>query len=102
MESNIAIRLLDLSKTFGRRKQQVKAVRGINLEVAAGQVYGFLGPNGAGKTTTIRMIFDLIRPSRGEVHLYGQPIKKKSYHFAAARRRVDRRRHVLSIPDRKT
>ncbi len=76
METESAIRLLDLSKTFGRRKRQVKAVRGINLEVAPHQVYGFLGPNGAGKSTTIRMILDLIRPSRGEVHLYGQPINK--------------------------
>jgi ABC-2 type transport system ATP-binding protein len=76
MERNIAIRLLDLSKTFGRRKRQVRAVRGINLEVAVDQVYGFLGPNGAGKSTTIRMILDLIRPSRGEVHLYGQSVKR--------------------------
>ena len=75
MESSSAIRLLDLSKTFGRRKRRVKAVRGIDLEVTADQVYGFLGPNGAGKSTTIRMILDLIRPSRGEVHLYGQPLK---------------------------
>ena len=76
METQYAIRLLDLSKTFGRRKEQVKAVRGINLEVESGQVYGFFGPNGAGKSTTIRMILDLIRPSRGEVHLYGQPVKQ--------------------------
>ncbi len=76
MASDSAIQLLDLSKTFGRRQKQVKAVRGINLEVTANQVYGFLGPNGAGKSTTIRMILDLIRPSRGEVHLYGQPIKQ--------------------------
>lgn len=76
MQNHNAIRLLDLSKTFGRLKQRVKAVRGINLEVASGQVYGFLGPNGAGKSTTIRMILDLIRPSRGEVHLYGKPIKQ--------------------------
>ena len=76
MANDAAIRLLDLSKTFGRRQKRVKAVRGINLEVESGQVYGFLGPNGAGKSTTIRMIMDLIRPSRGEVHLYGQPVKQ--------------------------
>ncbi len=74
MENHNAIHLQDLSKRFGRGKRQVKAVRGLNLEVAAHQVYGFLGPNGAGKSTTIRMILDLIRPSRGEVHLYGQPV----------------------------
>ncbi|MCP4422928.1 MAG: ABC transporter ATP-binding protein [Chloroflexi bacterium] len=76
MASDSAIRLLDLSKTFGRRKKQVKAVRGVNLEVAANQVYGFLGPNGAGKSTTIRMIMDLIRPSHGQVHLFGQPVRQ--------------------------
>ncbi|MCP4357869.1 MAG: ABC transporter ATP-binding protein [Chloroflexi bacterium] len=76
METDSAIRLLGLSKTFGHRQRQVKAVRSINLEVESGQVYGFLGPNGAGKSTTIRMILDLIRPSRGEVHLYGRPVKQ--------------------------
>lgn len=74
MDHAAAIRLLDLSKSFGRRKRRVQAVRGLNLDVAPDQVYGFLGPNGAGKSTTIRMILDLIRPSRGEVHLYGQPV----------------------------
>ena len=68
--------LRELSKTFGRRRHRVKAVRDINLDVAANQVYGFLGPNGAGKSTTIRMILDLIRPSHGEVQLFGQPIKQ--------------------------
>lgn len=76
MANNSAIQLLALSKTFGRRRQQVEAVRSINLDVASGQVYGFLGPNGAGKSTTIRMIMDLIRPSRGEVQIFGQPIKQ--------------------------
>ena len=48
MEPENAIRLLNLSKTFGRRQRQVKAVRGINLEVAANQVYGFWGQMGQG------------------------------------------------------
>ncbi len=77
MSNNIAIRLENLSKTFGRRKRKVKAVRGINLEVSAGQVYGFLGPNGAGKSTTIRMIMDLIRPSSGEILVYGRNVHKE-------------------------
>ena len=74
---NIAIRLENLSKTFGRRKRKVKAVRGINLEVTSGQVYGFLGPNGAGKSTTIRMIMDLVRPSSGEILVYGRNVHKE-------------------------
>ncbi len=76
MKNDTAIRLLNLRKSFGRGKRQVQAVRGINLEVATHQVYGFLGPNGAGKSTTICMILDLIRPSHGEVHLFGQPIRQ--------------------------
>lgn len=55
------IRCEGLTKTFGR----VVAVDGLDLEVAAGQVYGLLGPNGAGKTTTIRMLLGLIAPSAG-------------------------------------
>lgn len=74
MSDTIAIRLEDVSKTFGRRKYRVQAVRDISLSVAAGQVYGFLGPNGAGKTTTIRMIMDLIRPSTGALFVYGRNV----------------------------
>ena len=51
MASSTAIQLLDLSNTFGRRQQRVEAVRGINLEVGAGQVFGFLGPNGTWEST---------------------------------------------------
>ncbi|MCB8966392.1 MAG: ABC transporter ATP-binding protein [Ardenticatenaceae bacterium] len=76
MKSNIAIQLKNLSKTFGRREEQVRAVRGVNLEVTAGQVFGFLGPNGAGKSTSIRMIMDLIRPSQGEVYIYGHLVRQ--------------------------
>jgi ABC-2 type transport system ATP-binding protein len=75
MPDATAIRLENLSKTFGRGRKRVEAVRQLNLNVAAGQVFGFLGPNGAGKSTTIRMIMDLIRPSQGEVFLYGRPAR---------------------------
>jgi ABC-2 type transport system ATP-binding protein len=75
MSQNFAIQLENVSKTFGRRRKQVEAVRHLSLEVAAGQVFGFLGPNGAGKSTTIRMMMDLIRPSAGDVLLYGRPVQ---------------------------
>ena len=68
----IAIRLQDVSKTFGRRKKAVRAVRNLSLDVEVGQVFGFLGPNGAGKTTTIRMLMDLIRPTAGQLQIYGR------------------------------
>ncbi|MBK7895826.1 MAG: ABC transporter ATP-binding protein [Anaerolineaceae bacterium] len=75
MSQNFAIQLENVSKTFGRRRKRVEAVRHLSLEVAAGQVFGFLGPNGAGKSTTIRMMMDLIRPSTGTVLLYGRPVQ---------------------------
>jgi ABC-2 type transport system ATP-binding protein len=77
MSESIAIRTDNLGKTFGRSSRTVQAVKDLNLEVQAGQVYGFLGPNGAGKTTTIRMLLDLIRPSQGEVRLYDQPVTRQ-------------------------
>ncbi len=52
-------------------KGGLRAVDGIDLEVAAGEVYGFLGPNGAGKTTTVRMLVTLLRPSGGSATVAG-------------------------------
>ncbi|MEX5719709.1 ABC transporter ATP-binding protein [Geodermatophilus maliterrae] len=56
-----------LVKQYGR----VRAVDGIDLDVRAGDVYGFLGANGSGKTTTVRMLLGLVLPTRGEVELLG-------------------------------
>jgi ABC-2 type transport system ATP-binding protein len=50
-----------LTKSYGH----VRALRGVDLEVWRGEIFGFLGPNGAGKTTTIRCLLDLIRPDGG-------------------------------------
>jgi ABC-2 type transport system ATP-binding protein len=55
-----------------KRYGEIAAVAGVDLTVAAGDVYGFLGPNGAGKTTTLRMLLGLIRPSAGTVELFGR------------------------------
>ncbi len=56
-----------LVKKFGR----TRALDGLDLRVAQGEVHGFLGPNGAGKSTTIRILLGLLRPSAGTVHLLG-------------------------------
>lgn len=61
-----------LSKKFGDRW----AVKDINLEVHAGDVFGFLGPNGAGKSTTIRMILTLLSPTAGSVKIFGREVKE--------------------------
>lgn len=60
----------------GLRKQygDVEAVRGIDLEVAPGEVFGFLGPNGAGKSTTIKILCTLARPSAGTAEVAGHDV----------------------------
>jgi len=76
MDSPPAIQINRLSKTFGRGKNQVRALNQINLTVQAGQVFGFLGPNGAGKTTSIRLLMRLIRPTNGDAHLFGEDVQQ--------------------------
>jgi len=68
------LELADLSKSYGRGERAVHAVRHVSLTVGPAEVYGFLGPNGAGKSTTIRMLLGLIRPSGGELRLFGQTL----------------------------
>ena len=60
-----------LVKRFGRGRDTKTALAGLDLSVEEGEVYGFLGPNGAGKTTTIRLMLDLIRPTAGEIRVFG-------------------------------
>ncbi|GAA1839573.1 ATP-binding cassette domain-containing protein [Asanoa iriomotensis] len=64
-----------LRKSFrsrqGKHKKQVEAVRGVDLRVDEGEIFGFLGPNGAGKTTTLRMLATLIVPDGGEATVAG-------------------------------
>jgi ABC-type multidrug transport system ATPase subunit len=57
-----------LVKRYGR----LRAVDGIDLDVQAGDVYGFLGANGSGKTTTVRMLLGLVLPTSGEIELLGE------------------------------
>lgn len=65
-----AIRCRDLRKTYAG-KPPVEAVRGLDLDVPAGQCFGLLGPNGAGKTTTIEILEGLLAPTSGEVEVLG-------------------------------
>jgi len=53
-----------------------KAVDNLNLKIDVGQIYGFLGPNGAGKTTTILMLLGILKPTRGEIYIMGEPLSK--------------------------
>lgn len=67
MEQTLAIYTQGLMKSYG----DVWALRGLDLEVRQGEIFGFLGPNGAGKTTTIRCLLDLIRPNGGTLRVLG-------------------------------
>jgi ABC-2 type transport system ATP-binding protein len=68
-----AIAVLDLVKTF----DEVEAVRGVNFQVATGEVFGFLGPNGAGKTTTINMLCTLAKPTSGQASVAGHDVVRE-------------------------
>jgi ABC-2 type transport system ATP-binding protein len=68
--ADIALSTRALTKRYG----DIGAVTDLDLEVRAGEIYGFLGRNGAGKTTTIRMLLGLIRPSAGEARVLGRRI----------------------------
>jgi ABC-2 type transport system ATP-binding protein len=68
-----------LTKRYGQKT----AVEDLSLTVLQGQIFGFLGPNGSGKTTTIGMIFGIIRPTRGDISVFGESNRE-----ALARRRM--------------
>ncbi len=69
----VAISVRGLVKTF----DEVEAVRGVEFEVATGEVFGFLGPNGAGKTTTINMLCTLITPTAGSASVAGHDVVRE-------------------------
>ncbi|HKS99879.1 MAG TPA: ATP-binding cassette domain-containing protein [Rugosimonospora sp.] len=70
-----------LCKSFrsraGREKRTVDAVRGVDLSVREGEIFGFLGPNGAGKTTTLRMLATLIEPDGGDAAIAGADLRRQ-------------------------
>jgi ABC-2 type transport system ATP-binding protein len=75
-----AIRTEDLTKEYGH----LVALEGLTLDVEAGEVFGFLGANGAGKTTTIRLLLDLLRPTRGRALVNGHDCHRDSLRARAA------------------
>ena len=77
----VAVEAEGLRKRFGG----AEALRGLNLTVAAGSVYGLLGPNGAGKTTLIRILATLLRPDAGRAAVLGHDVVREA---AAVRRRI--------------
>jgi ABC-2 type transport system ATP-binding protein len=74
-----------LVKHYGGRTGVVEAVRGVDLDVEAGEIFGFLGPNGAGKSTTVKMLTTLLTISSGSARVAGVDVRKEP---DAARRRM--------------
>jgi ABC-2 type transport system ATP-binding protein len=79
------IRTVGLTRHFTRNKQTIEAVRGLDLEVAPGELVAFLGPNGAGKSTTLRMLTTLIPPTAGSAEVAGYDVVRQR---AAVRRSI--------------
>jgi ABC-2 type transport system ATP-binding protein len=73
LKNEPAIQVKGLTKSYGK----VRALRGIDLSVQRGEIFGFLGPNGAGKTTTIRCMLDMIRPDAGNIQILGLDPQKE-------------------------
>jgi ABC-2 type transport system ATP-binding protein len=69
-----AVALTGVTKVFPVpfQRRSVVAVRDLNLEVSAGQIYGLLGPNGSGKSTTLKIILGLVPPTRGQAKIFGR------------------------------
>ncbi len=70
--SELVIETVGLERSFG----DVEAVRGVDLAVMAGEIYGFLGPNGAGKSTVVKMLITLLRPTGGSAKVLGHDVVK--------------------------
>jgi ABC-type multidrug transport system ATPase subunit len=81
------IQTKDLTKLYGK----FAAVDGVNLNIPAGEIYGFLGPNGAGKTSTIMMLLGIVKPTRGEIRLFEEKYSP---------RRLDLRRRIGVVPEK--
>ncbi len=75
--SEAAVQVRALRKSFGTGARRVEALRGVDLQVDPGQIYGFLGPNGAGKTTTLRILTTLLRADSGAASVAGLDVRRQ-------------------------
>jgi ABC-2 type transport system ATP-binding protein len=91
----ITIRTEGLTKAF----RQVVALDSVDLEVRSGEVFGYIGPNGAGKSVTIRLLLDLLRPTRGRAEILGMDVRQRGLDV---RRRVGYLAGELALYERMT
>ena len=71
--AEIILRTTELTKKYNNKA----VVDNLNLEIHRGEIFGLLGPNGAGKSTTMNMICSIIRPTVGEIELFGKDLRKQ-------------------------
>ncbi|MFQ5591644.1 MAG: ABC transporter ATP-binding protein [Phycisphaerae bacterium] len=69
--TNWAVDLIDVRKTYGR---SIEALRGVNIQVGRGEIFGLLGPNGAGKTTLVKIMMTVVRPTSAYGTILGRPL----------------------------
>src|SRR5262245_6729778 len=81
----LAVQAEQLVKHFAGKDGDVEAVRGVDLAVESGSVFGFLGPNGAGKSTTVKMLTTLMTITSGTAHVAGVDVTAEPY---LARRKI--------------
>ncbi|MCB9687939.1 MAG: ABC transporter ATP-binding protein [Alphaproteobacteria bacterium] len=89
MSEELQLSTEGLNRSFGRHA----VIRGLDLRVPTGTVYGFLGRNGAGKTTTIRMIMGILSPDRGTLTLGGKTVRRTSPRLRASIGYVSQQQH---------
>jgi ABC-2 type transport system ATP-binding protein len=83
--SSAAVQAEALVKHYGSRSGVIEAVKGVDLRIETGEVFGFLGPNGAGKSTTVKMLTTLLSITSGTAHVAGVDVAREP---DAARRRI--------------
>jgi ABC-2 type transport system ATP-binding protein len=81
---DVAIRVRALAKRYGGA---VEAVRGIDLDVYAGEIFGLIGPDGAGKTSTFQILGGVMEATSGVAELLGQPARQARAYVGYPRRR---------------
>ncbi|HIE19115.1 TPA: ABC transporter ATP-binding protein, partial [Candidatus Bathyarchaeota archaeon] len=74
---SLVLEIHDLWKAY----DEVQALRGLNLEVKRGEIFGLIGPNGAGKTTSLKIIVGLLNMDKGIIKVNGQDIKEEPYEY---------------------
>src|SRR5258708_4956496 len=74
--ATVAISVKGLSKRYGTKGQTTEAVRGIDLAVARGEIFGLIGPDGAGKTSTFQILAGVMEATSGSVEVFGRPARE--------------------------